>query len=113
MDSTDYLKAPEVRKMLAAARARVLWDADQDPERYRNSLGQWDPRLVKQEADRQVRTLKEDLMYQLPDQYLTEDEIADREAWQQQCASCGRAVEADIAVELDYCSACGHEIERP
>ena len=31
-------------------------------------------------------------MYQLPDQYLTE---------------------ADIAVELDYCSACGHEIERP
>ena len=56
---------------------------------------------------------QKNLMYQLPDQYLTEDEIADREARQQQCASCGRDVEADIAVELDYCSACGHEIERP
>ena len=52
MDATDYLKTPEVRKMLVAARARVLRDADQNPDRCRNSLGQWDPHPVKQEADR-------------------------------------------------------------
>ena len=33
------------------------------------------------------------------------------DAWQ--CAHCGRNTEPDIAIELDYCSACGHPIEPP
>ena len=28
------------------------------------------------------------------------------------CSNCGRNVEPDIAIEMDYCSACGHPIER-
>ena len=28
------------------------------------------------------------------------------------CSNCGRDVEPDIAIKMDYCSACGHPIER-
>ena len=29
------------------------------------------------------------------------------------CPNCHRSIEHDLAIEMAYCSACGHPVERP
>ena len=59
MDATDYLKTPEAQAQIKRAREKVLIEARENPEKYQDSLGQFDPMKVEQEINRQVLAVKE------------------------------------------------------
>ena len=79
MDASDYLKTPEVKAQMGRIRDEVLNDSREHPEKY--YLGQGptiDPRKVEQEVNRQQMAAREELMYDLPDLYLSPEEVRER-----------------------------------
>ena len=78
MDATDYLNTSEARRQIDLARDLVMQDVKDHPEKYRNSLGHEDPNRVEQEANRQILSAKEEMMYDLPDEYLEPLELEGR-----------------------------------
>ena len=80
-DATDYLETPEVKEMIAQEKDRA-WEYMamnrkdfEDP----NHPGVWDPQKMMGYINRQVSALKETLIYDLPDEYLPESELRERE----------------------------------
>ena len=81
MDASDYLKTPEVKAQMDRIRAKVLNDSREHPEKYQGRLRAGcgaDPEAIEQEINRQQMALREELMYDLPDLYLSPEEVRER-----------------------------------
>ena len=68
LDATDYLNTREVKEMLYEVRKRVV-------EKMKSKH----PKEIEDEVQRQQQALKEELMSDLPDQYLSPQELKERE----------------------------------
>ena len=79
MDATDYLETEEVRGYMEQERERVLTNARLHPEKYRNASGDLDPEKLEAEVQRQQAALREELLQDLPDKYLSPEELRERE----------------------------------
>ena len=75
----DYLKTPEVEEMMYRERKQILADSRANPEKYQNRAGNLDPELIEQEIARQQAALTEELAQNLPDEYLSPEELRERE----------------------------------
>ena len=78
----DYLKTPEVEEMMYRERKQVLDDSRANPEKYQGRLLAGcgaDPEAIEQEINRQQAALTEELAQNLPDEYLSPEELRERE----------------------------------
>ena len=78
-DAKDYIDSPEVQRMLANESERVRESIRENPEAYLDENGKLDPRKVEAEVQGQQLALRETLMYDLPDEYLSPEELKERE----------------------------------
>ncbi len=83
-DATDYLNTEEARGYLERERMRVLEDAKLHPEKYQDANGNLDPAKVEAEIQRQQLAMRETLMYDLPDKYLSPEELSERQERQKE-----------------------------
>ncbi len=78
-DAVDFLNQSEVKGMLGRQRELVLEDAKRRPEKYQGPDGKVDPMKIEQEVNLQQMSMREEMMYDLPDEYLSEGELRERE----------------------------------
>ena len=79
MDATDYLKTPEAQAQLDLTLDRLRLDISTHPEKYQDSRGNPDPAKMEAERARRFLAVREELMYDLPDEYLSPEELRERE----------------------------------
>ena len=79
LDATDYLKTPDAQAAIDVTISKVMREARDHPEKYHDRKGWFDPHSVRQEINRQVKAAEEDLLADLPDAYLSPEELAERE----------------------------------
>ena len=81
MDATDYLKTPEVKAQMERIRAEVLNDSREHPEKYQGRLQAGcgaDPEAIEREINMRQMADREELMHELPDLYMTDEEVRER-----------------------------------
>ena len=93
LDATDYLKTPDAQAAIDVSISKVMREAREHPEKYHDRKSCFDPNLVRQEINLQVRAEEEELLADLPDQYLSPEELAERE---QRLAESGWPDEDDL-----------------
>lgn len=80
-DLTDYLETPEAQAILDRVHEQLQLDVYQNPEKYWHDMaGTLDPMKIERERQWRRQSAIEEMAADLPDEYLSEEELADRKA---------------------------------